>query len=370
VSTRKKVLIPTFLLHSDAELLLDQAEDIEVIYGLDETERAIRLGGTERYQLREKAVQRALDRYLGEVHGLHAMGAGGHLPVTAGMLSQAENLEVVFISAAGYDRIDVAAATNLGILVINAVGANAPSVAEHAVGLMLALCRRICDTDRYAHVNKRVDAMRVMQTPPRLSLLGGKTLAIIGYGFVGRTIADMCRRGFGMEVIAFDPYFDPIEARRQGATLFEDLYEALAGADFVSINTPFTAETESLIGAKELATMKPSAFLVNTARGGVVDSDALLTALTEGTIAGAALDVTDPEPLPAGHPFFDLDNVILTPHLGGNASEVFRASSMTPVRLALDALRGNRPRHMVNPQAWPRHVERFGAGATAGQPQP
>jgi phosphoglycerate dehydrogenase-like enzyme len=143
----------------------------------------------------------------------------------------------------------------------------------------------------------------------------------------------------------------------------------LARADFVSINTPFTAETESLIGARELAAMKPSAFLVNTARGKVVDSDALVAALRDGTIAGAGLDVTDPEPLPAGHPLFDLDNVILTPHLGGNASEVFRASSMTPVRLALDALRGKRPRHLVNPQAWPRHVERFGAGATAGQEQ-
>jgi phosphoglycerate dehydrogenase-like enzyme len=204
--------------------------------------------------------------------------------------------------------------------------------------------------------------MRVMQTPPRLSLLGGKTLAIVGYGFVGRSIVDICRRGFGMEVIAFDPYFDPIEARRQAVTLYDDLYDALGLADFVSINTPFTAETEALIGEKELATMKQSAFLVNTARGGVVDTDALVSALTEGTIAGAALDVTDPEPLPPGHPLFDLDNVVLTPHLGGNASEVFRASSMTPVQLALEALRGKRPRHMVNPQAWPHHVERFGAG--------
>ncbi len=106
--------------------------------------------------------------------------------------------------------------------------------------------------------------------------------------------------------------------------------------------------------------MKDTAFLVNTARGGVVDSDALLAALRERTIAGAALDVTDPEPLPPGHPLFDLDNVILTPHLGGNASEVFRASSVTPVRLLLEALRGLRPRHLINPSAWSRHVERFG----------
>ncbi len=358
---RKKVLIPTFLLHPDADALLENADDIEVIYGLDEAERAIGLGGTDRFALRQQAVEVALATYLGEVHALHAIGPGGHLPVTADMLARAPLLEVVFISAAGTDKIDVPAATELGILVINAAGANAPAVAEHAVGLMLALCRRIADTDRLAHQTKKVDAMRVMQTPPRLSLLSGKTLTIIGFGFIGRTIAQICRQGFGMHVLAFDPFFDAIEAERLGVTLVEDLHEALAAADFVSVNTPFNPQTAALIGAKELATMKDSAFLVNTARGGVVDPDALLDALRDRTIAGAALDVTEPEPLPDGHPLFDLDNVILTPHVGGNASEVFRASSVTPVRLLLEALRGARPRHLINPAAWPRHAERCGS---------
>jgi D-3-phosphoglycerate dehydrogenase len=360
VTGRKRVLIPTFLLHPDADALLEEAEDIEVVYGLDDAERAIGLAGTNRFALREEAVAVALDRYLGEVHALHAIGPGGHLPVTADMLRRASLLEVVFISAAGTDKIDVAAATELGILVINAVGANAPAVAEHAVGLMLALCRRIADTDRYAHQHKKVDALRVMQTPPRLSLLRGKTLTIVGYGFIGRSIAQICRQGFGMEVQAFDPFFDAIEAERQGVTLVDDLHAALATADFVSINTPFGPDTAALIGPRQLAAMKPTAFLVNTARGGVVDPDALVAALRDGTIAGAALDVTDPEPLPEGHPLFDLDNVVLTPHTGGNASEVFRSSSVTPVRLLLEALRGHRPRHLINPTAWERHVERFG----------
>jgi D-3-phosphoglycerate dehydrogenase / 2-oxoglutarate reductase len=360
VTGRKKVLIPTFLLHPDADALLQEADDIEVLYGLDDAERAIGLAGTNRFALRDAAVAAALERYLGEVHALHAIGPGGHLPVTAEMLGRASLLEVVFISAAGTDKIDVAAATELGILVINAVGANAPAVAEHAVGLMLALCRRIADTDRYAHHHKKVDATRVMQTPPRLSLLRGKTLTIVGYGFIGRSIAQICRQGFGMEVQAFDPFFDAIEAERQGVTLIDDLHQALAGADFVSINTPFGPDTAALIGPDELAAMKPTAFLVNTARGGVVDPDALIAALRDGTIAGAALDVTEPEPLPDGHPLFELDNVVLTPHTGGNAAEVFRASSVTPVRLLLEALRGHRPRHLINPAAWERHVERFG----------
>jgi D-3-phosphoglycerate dehydrogenase len=357
---RKQVLIPTFLLHPDATRLLEEADDIEVVYALDPEERALGIAGAGRREVRQQAVAAALEQHLGAVNALHALGPGGHMPVTAAMLDRAAHLEVVFISAAGTDRIDVASATELGILVINAVGANAPAVAEHAVGLMLALCRRICDTDRDAHAHKRVDPLRVVQTPPPLSLLGGKVLAVIGYGFVGRSIADIVQRGFGMEVIAYDPYFDPIEAERQGVRILDDLHAVLRSADFVSINTPFGAETAALIGAAELSAMRPTAFLVNTARGGVVDAEALLKALTAGTIAGAALDVTDPEPLPDGHPFFDLDNVVLTPHVGGNAPEVFRASSVTPVRLTLDALRGRRPRHLVNPGAWERHVDRFG----------
>jgi len=360
VAARKKVLIPTFLLHPDADALLAESDDIEVIYALDDAERAIGLGGTDRFAVREKAVAEALERYLGEVHALHAIGPGGHLPITSEMLHRAPLLEVIFISAAGTDKIDVPTATELGIAVINAVGANAPAVAEHAVGLMLALCRRIADTDRLAHGTKKVDPMRVMQTPPRLSLLRDKTLTIIGFGFIGRTIAQICAQGFGMKILAFDPFFDALEAERLGVTMVDDLHEALAAADFVSVNTPFNPDTAALIGAKGLATMKPTAFLVNTARGGVVDPDALVTALTDRTIAGAALDVTEPEPLPPGHPLFDLDNVILTPHVGGNASEVFRASSVTPVRLLLQALRGERPRHLINPGAWSRHVERFG----------
>lgn len=359
----KQVLIPTFLLHPDAEALLENADDIDVIYALDAAERAFGLGGVERFAARQGAVTAALERCLPSVHALHAMGPLGHLPVTADMVAGAANLEVIFISAAGTDKIDVPAATAAGVLVINAAGANSPAVAEQAFGLMLALCRRISEVDRFAHVQKRVDPVRVMQTPPRPSLLGGKTLAIVGYGFVGRTIAEIAIRGFGMHVVAYDPYFDPIEAERLGVTLVDTLPEALAIGDFVSVNTPFGPETKALIGADELAAMQPSAFLINTARGGIVDTDALVKALAAREIAGAGLDVTEPEPLPDGHPLFDFDNVVLTPHMGGNAAEVFRACSMTPVRLTLDALRGKRPRHLVNPAAWERHVARFGPAA-------
>ncbi|HLN16942.1 MAG TPA: NAD(P)-dependent oxidoreductase [Acidimicrobiales bacterium] len=358
--SKKLVFIPTFLLHPEAEALLQEADDVEVVYGLDAEERALGFGGTDRFAERHRAVKESLDRHLGEIHALHGLGPVGHLPVTEDMFERAPHLEVVFISAAGTDKIDVAAATERGIYVINAAGANAPAVAEQAVGLMLALCRRIADSDRFAHEHKKVDPMRPMQGAPRLSLLRGKTLTIVGYGFIGRTIGDICRLGFGMRVLAYDPFFDPIEAERQGITLLSDLHEALGQADVVSLNAPFTTGTTSLIGPPELGAMKRSALLINTARGGLVDTDALVEALRAGTIAGAGLDVTEPEPLPPDHPLFDIDNVVLTPHLGGNAPEVFRASSMTPTRLMLEALRGTRPRHLVNPAAVPAHVGRFG----------
>jgi phosphoglycerate dehydrogenase-like enzyme len=254
----------------------------------------------------------------------------------------------------------VRAATDRGVLVINAPGANAPAVSEHAIGLMLALCRRIADTDRAAHRDHRVDPTRVMTIPPRPTLMSGKTLGVVGFGFIGRTLAQRCRSGFEMDMLAFDPYFDQLEAQRLGVTMVDELDELLEGSDFVSVNTPLTDATRHLIGAAELSRMKPTAFLINTARGPVIDTDALVGALTDRRIAGAGLDVTDPEPLPDGHALFDLENVVLTPHLGGNASELLRTCALTSARLALDALRGRRPQHLVNPAAWERHRERFG----------
>ena len=146
-TARKKVFIPTYLLHPDATRVLHDAPDVEVVYALDEAERALGPGGAAAHrEERERAVAAALDRHLPEVHALHALAPGGHMLVGADLMDRAPLLEVVFISAAGTDRIDVAGATERGILVINAVGANAPAVAEHAVGLMLALCRRSCGT--------------------------------------------------------------------------------------------------------------------------------------------------------------------------------------------------------------------------------
>lgn len=365
MAERKIVFVPSNFLHPDGATVFEGCPDIELVYALTAQERAdMRRSPELRRKLQAKA-QEELDKALPRIHGLMAMGLMGHLPVTAEMMDRASQLEVIFIPAAGTDRIDTAAATQRGIVVLNAPNGNANSVAEHTVGLMLGLCRRIADRDRAIHRDRKMDMMAVMQRGAPLSNLNAKILGIVGYGFVGRTIADMCRRGFAMKILAFDPFFDPIEAERQGTTMVENLGEMLAASDFVSINTPLMEQTRGLIGREQLARMKKTAFLINTARGPVVKTDDLVNALREGLIAGAGLDVTDPEPLPDGHPLFDLENAIITPHLGGNSPETFRPCSVISSRLALDVLRGKRPSNMTNPPSWERLRARLSGQASA-----
>ncbi len=351
---RKTVFVPSTFLHPDGAVVFEQAPDIDIVYAISEQDRHEMRRSPELRRTLAAKVQATMDAALPRTHALFALGLTGHLPVTAEMMDRAKMLEVIFISAAGTDRIDVGAATERGIVVVNAPNGNANAVAEHAAGLMLALCRRIAERDRAIHRDKKMDMMAVMQRGTPLSILNGKALGIVGYGFVGRSVGDLCRRGFGMRVSAFDPYFDPIEAERQGVTMVESLNELLGASDFVSINTPLTADTRGLIGKAQLAAMKKTAFLINTGRGPIVDTGALVSALRDGVIAGAGLDVTEPEPLPDGHPLFDLENVVITPHLGGNSPETFRPCAVIASRLALDVLRGKRPTHMINPAAWDR----------------
>lgn len=353
-----RVLVPGLSTdEAAAEAVFASAGDIEVIYGLPSEDRALGFTGG-RVAEREAKVEAALAEYLPEVDAVHAMGITGHLPFTAAMMDRATRLRVLFIQAAGTDMIDVPAATDRGILVLNAPGANAPAVAEHAIGLMLALTRQIAETDGFSHRNHEWARMRL--TGPRpLSILTGKTLGLIGFGFVGRTLGRICRAAFGMRVIGFDPYFDVLEARRLGVTLLADLSGVLAAADIVAMAIPLTAQTRHLIDADAMAQMKRTALLINVGRGGTLHTDALVEACRAGTIAGAGLDVCEPEPLPPHHPLFELDNVVLTPHCGGAAVEVLTPTAVTASELAVEALHGRRPRHLIDTSAWPRHVQRF-----------
>jgi D-3-phosphoglycerate dehydrogenase len=252
--------------------------------------------------------------------------------------------------------------------VVFSAGAQYTAVAEHAIGLMLSLAKRIGWSDRAFRREKRYqDRARFAGSgwPGFPQEIGGKTLGILGFGFIGRDLARKARAGFDMSVLAYDPYFDPIEAERQGVTLFRrpaELPELLRRSDFVVLSLPLSAESHHIIGEAELRQMKPSAYLINVSRGGTVDPDALLRALREGWIAGAGLDVFEPEPPPDHHPLFELENTVLSAHIGGWVAEAMPRLAQTAAREMLAVLRGERPLRLANPEVWPRLRERQGQG--------
>ncbi len=352
----KKVLVPSVLL-GDAQAVLEGAGH-ELLFALPTELRA--MGGTpEVLQARREAFDRGFPPLLAEAQALSAIGLGAQLAVTQQTLDAAPRLEVVFMPGAGVDSVDVAACTARGIAVVNAAGVNYASVAEHVVGLMLSLARWIALTDRAAHREQRTVPTRELGGLP--GIVRGKTLGLVGFGFIGREVARMASTAFGMRVLAYDPWANATEAERLGVELVEDLHEVLGVSDVVSLHIPLTDDTRHLVGAAELALMKPTAVLLNTSRGGIVDTDALVRALQDRVVAGAGLDVTEPEPLPAGHPLFTLDNVILTPHSAGSAPEMTAKAGHVSAQDAVRALRGERPRNLVNPEVWPDFLARLEA---------
>src|SRR5215813_2430124 len=208
-----------------------------------------------------------------------------HYHTGAELLAHTPNLLIVSTNGAGYDTVDVKACSERGILVVNQAGGNAESVAEHVLGLLLSLVKRVVECDR---------ALRAGALTDRGDFIGreahGKTIGVIGIGNVGRRVAELCRGLFRMEILAYDPYVDAEETRKRGARKVE-LHELLRNADFVSINCPLTEETRAMIGAREYALMKPTVYFITTARGFIHDEAALESALRERRIAGAGLDV-------------------------------------------------------------------------------
>ncbi len=232
--------------------------------------------------------------------------------VTRPLIEAGTRLQVVGRAGVGVDNIDVEAATERGVVVVNAPAGNTIAVAEHTIGLLLALARSIPQ----AHASLRRgewQRAKYMGTEVR-----AKTLGIIGLGRIGREVARRAQ-AFEMHVVAYDPYVGAEHARRLGVEMLE-LPALLRTADFVSIHTPATTQTSGLLGAAELALLKPTAFVLNCARGGIIDETALYAALERRQIAGAALDVYAQEP-PGASPLFQLDNVVATPHLAASTRE-------------------------------------------------
>jgi phosphoglycerate dehydrogenase-like enzyme len=240
------------------------------------------------------------------LHGVEATIAGSEA-YTAELFALHPRLKVVARVGVGFDSVDTAAATAAGVAVCTAPGTNQESVAEHVFALMLGFTR---------HVVPRTNLIRAGGWPRHFSLpLRGTTLGLAGLGRIGRAVATRAA-AFGMRVVAYDPLPDATFAAAYQIQLVS-FPELLAASDFLSLHLPLTLGTRHVMNAAAFAAMKPSAVLVNTSRGGLVDENALVAALTAGELAGAVLDVLEEEPPPAGHPLFAFENVLLTPHAAG-----------------------------------------------------
>ena len=268
--------------------------------------------------------------------------------VTRKVIYAAENLKVIGRHGTGYDNIDVKAATERGIPVVYTPYAATESVAEHIIGFIIALSKNIVRADRALRMIGGIGWRARHEYVGRE--VKGKTLGIIGLGRIGSLTARYAKC-LGMKVI----YYDVVRRREVEKLLdveYKPLKELLRISDFISISVPLTETTKKLIGERELKLMKPSAYLINTARGAVVDTSALVKALREGWIAGAALDVFEEEPLPIDHPLTKMENVILTPHMAAHTEEFFREAAVTVAKEVLKALKGERPAYLANPEVY------------------
>ncbi len=266
-------------------------------------------------------------------------------PITPDVMDACPGLRVISNYAVGYDNVDVAAATERGILVTNTPGVLTETTADLAWALLMAAARRVAEADRF------VRAGRWRTWHPQL-LLGrdvyGATLGIVGMGRIGRAVARRAA-GFSMRLLYHSRHRDPRVEEELGAS-YRSLDDLLRESDFVSLHVPLTEETHHLIGRRELELMKESAVLINTSRGPVVDEAALYEVLRDGRIAAAGLDVTEEEPIPPSSPLLSLERVTILPHIGSASVESRRRMAVMAAENLLDALAGRRPKYLVNPE--------------------
>ncbi|MFJ8861981.1 NAD(P)-dependent oxidoreductase [Streptomyces sp. NPDC102451] len=270
----------------------------------------------------------------------------GHEPLSADVLARAPRLRAVVRTGVGYDAIDVPAASRLGITVSNLPGINANAVAEYTLGLLLAAARHL------VHSATAVAAGTWPREPGRE--LRGATLGLLGYGATARAVVPLAQ-AFGMRVLCTTGV--PLEERTDGTVHFVELPQLLAEADYVSVHTALTDRSRGLLGAAAFAAMKPTAVLINTARGGIVDEGALAHAVRTGRIAGAALDVVSQEPLAPDSQLRGVDGIVVHSHLAGQSEQARTAAGLEGAA-ELDASLAGRPRHAVSAGLLPVNAQR------------
>jgi len=327
MATNKKKILVTETLSQNARALLTERDDIEVI---------------EFPNLISAADFSALLKQQAPVHGV-ALGA---TRFGEPELEASKDMKVVTRIGVGYDAVDVPALSRRKVPLMVAGSANSPSVAEQALFMMLTLAKRAVEL--HTLVKDGAWATRLGKLPYDLF---GKTVLIVGFGRIGSRTAKRCL-AMEMSVKVYDPYKPAAEIKAAGCEPVADLDAALPRADFVSIHCPKTPETIGLFNAARLKLMKPAAYLINTARGGIVVEAALYDALKSGKLAGAGLDVFEQEPPPVGHSLFELPNVIIAPHVAGVTHEAVERMSEQTARNILSVLDGDPIRqNVINPDA-------------------
>ncbi len=325
-------------LDSVAETMLEPSSDVDLVrleYASPQADNYAEMARAHGYQISPRT--EIQEPWLGD----------------ADLLAKCPNLLAISSAGAGYDVVNVSDCTKAGVILVNQSGTNKEGVAEHAMGLMLALCKKIMSADR---------DMRRVKNIQRFSYTGsemlGKTLGIIGLGQIGTRTVELCKHIFNMRVIAYDPYLTAEQIAERGGEKVE-MDELFAKSDFISVHCPRTDESFGMIGKTQFDLMKPTAFFVTTARGGVHKEDDLVQALKDGKLAGAGIDVFLEEPPPLDHPLFEFDNVIATPHMAGITAESLRAATVAAVEQWLVIFSGGVPPRLINPEVWSLYCERF-----------
>ena len=280
------------------------------------------------------------DELIPALQGVYAHVASAEV-LSDDVMAMAPDLKIISRMGVGYDAIDVPAATKRGIALTITPGANADAVAEYTVALMLALTRRIPEIDAFA---KQGEWKTVFGHS-----LYGKTLGIIGAGDIGKRVMRNVA-GFSMRLLLADPYPDPAHASSYDAQ-YCPLEQLIRESDYITVHCPLSRETHHLLSEKEFALMKPTAYIINCARGEIINEKALISALAEKRIAGAALDVYEKEPFAADNPLFGFDNVVLSPHIAGMTYECRRDVIEMAFQNIIDISEGRLPAGLVNPEA-------------------
>lgn len=308
----------------------------------------LRMGATDR--LREVA-EVVIDPKLESVAGAVVL-VPGPSKIDGALLDRiGPSLKLIAKPGIGVDNVDIPAATARQVLVLNTPDAPSESTAEHAVALLMAVAKRVMVGDVY---------LRNDRTIPREEMIGtellGRTLGVVGYGRIGRRVAEICALGLRMNVLVYDPYINLNQATPERVTLTSDLDGLLRQANFVTVHVPLMPNTRHFIGERELRLMAKGSYLINASRGPVVDEAALIRILQEGHLAAAGLDVFDPEPPLPDNPLLKMRNVVVTPHIASSTDRGISAMMHGVADQVIQVLKGERPPYLLNPEVWPGKV--------------